>query len=401
MRKRNAVRGAAALSLVAALLLPASSAAGTATAQVAAAAAVKVMPLGDSITGSPGCWRAKLWTRLQSNGYTNVDFVGTLGDPGCGVSYDGNNEGHGGYLATNIANQNQLPGWLAATQPDVVMMHLGTNDVWNNLSPSTILAAYGKLVDQMRASNPAMRILVAKILPMNPSGCSDCAQRVINLNNAIPGWAGGKSTSASPITVVDQWSGFSTGSNTTDGVHPNDSGNVKISDRWYPALTPLLTSGGSGPGSSGLLEGFESGSNGWGAGGASGGPWQVSEWAAQGSYSLKADVALGSGQSYSLSKVATQNLASGSTLRATVRAATWGTLGSGLTAKIYVKSGSGYTWYDGGVATITTGTGGTTLSLSLSGVAARSDVREIGVQFFAAANSSGTTSIYLDNVTVA
>jgi hypothetical protein len=34
----------------------------------AAAAAVKVMPLGDSITGSPGCWRAKLWTRLQSNG---------------------------------------------------------------------------------------------------------------------------------------------------------------------------------------------------------------------------------------------------------------------------------------------------------------------------------------------
>jgi len=25
------------------------------------------MPLGDSITGSPGCWRAKLWTRLQSS----------------------------------------------------------------------------------------------------------------------------------------------------------------------------------------------------------------------------------------------------------------------------------------------------------------------------------------------
>ncbi|MEU4244495.1 hypothetical protein [Actinoplanes sp. NPDC026619] len=69
--------------------------------------------------------------------------------------------------------------------------------------------------------------------------------------------------------------------------------------------------------------------HGWGAGGASGGPCQVSEWAAQGSYSLTADVALGSGQSYSLSKVATLSLASGSTLRATVRAATWGTLGSG------------------------------------------------------------------------
>ena len=50
---------------------------------------------------------------------------------------------------------------------------------------------------------------------------------------------------------------------------------------------------------------------------------------------------------------------------------------------------------------ITTATGGSVLSLSLSSVANRSDVREIGVQFFAAANSSGTTSIYLDNVTVA
>lgn len=93
------------------------------------AAPVRVMPLGDSITGSPGCWRADLWNRLRTGGYTNVDFVGTLPAPGCGVTYDGDNEGHGGFLATNIANQNQLPGWLSATRPDVVMMHLGTNDV--------------------------------------------------------------------------------------------------------------------------------------------------------------------------------------------------------------------------------------------------------------------------------
>jgi len=33
-----------------------------------------------------------LWNRLQSTGFTNIDF--------------------GGFLATNIANQNQLPGWL-------------------------------------------------------------------------------------------------------------------------------------------------------------------------------------------------------------------------------------------------------------------------------------------------
>ena len=36
-------------------------------------------------------------------------------------------------LATGIADQNQLPGWLAATRPDIVLMHFGTNDVWSNI----------------------------------------------------------------------------------------------------------------------------------------------------------------------------------------------------------------------------------------------------------------------------
>src|SRR5262245_15147833 len=119
----------------------------------AAAAPVRIMPLGDSITGSPGCWRALLWNRLQKSGHTDIDFVGTLPPQGCSVSYDGDNEGHGGYLATNVADQNLLPGWLSATRPDIVMMHFGTNDVWSNRPTSTILAAFTKLVGQMRAAN--------------------------------------------------------------------------------------------------------------------------------------------------------------------------------------------------------------------------------------------------------
>jgi lysophospholipase L1-like esterase len=205
------------------------------------------MALGDSITGSPGCWRALLWNRLQSNGFTSIDFVGTLPPQGCGVSYDGENEGHGGALVTNVADQNQLPGWLSATRPDIVLMHFGTNDVWNNRSPATILAAYGKLVDQMRASNPNMKVLVAQIIPMTPSNCPECAQRVVNLNNAVPAWASSKSTAQSPVVVVDQWTGFNTATDTGDGVHPNDAGIRKISDRWYPALTAALS--GTTPGS--------------------------------------------------------------------------------------------------------------------------------------------------------
>ncbi|GGL21355.1 hypothetical protein Sme01_02440 [Sphaerisporangium melleum] len=206
----------------------------------ARAATVRVMPLGDSITGSPGCWRALLYNRLVQDGY-GVDMVGTLPPQGCGVAYDGDNEGHGGALVTNVADQNQLPGWLATTRPDIVMMHFGTNDVWSNRSTGTILAAYGKLVDQMRASNPNMKILVAQIIPMNPGSCPECAQRVVALNAAIPAWAQSKSTAASPIVVVDQWTGFSTATDTGDGVHPNAGGDQKMAAKWYPALAALLS----------------------------------------------------------------------------------------------------------------------------------------------------------------
>jgi lysophospholipase L1-like esterase len=209
-----------------------------------ATAPVRIMPLGDSITAGPGCWRAILWHELQTNGYTNVHFVGSVPDGGCnyGYTYDGDNEGHSGLAATALASQNLLPGWLAAASPDIVLMHLGTNDMWGNFIPtSSILAAYTTLVGQMRANNPNMKILVAQIIPMNPPSCSACAAEVVALDNAIPGWAAGLTTAQSPIIVVDQWTGFDSATDTVgDGVHPNDAGFRKMADRWYPPLAQVL-----------------------------------------------------------------------------------------------------------------------------------------------------------------
>ncbi|KAI4958053.1 hypothetical protein J4E86_003648 [Alternaria arbusti] len=201
---------------------------------------VKMMALGDSITGSPGCWRAYLWQNLQEAGIKNTDFVGSLAGQGCGFPYDGENEGHGGFLAVNIANQNQLPGWLSSAKPDIVMMHLGTNDVWSNRSPQEITAAFSKLVDQMRASKPTIKILAAKIIPMNPSNCAECGQRVVALNTAIEAWAATKTTADSPITVVDAWTGFDTKTMTGDGVHPNDAGNKKLAKAWFQPLADAI-----------------------------------------------------------------------------------------------------------------------------------------------------------------
>jgi hypothetical protein len=111
-------------AVVVGLLLAACAVLAPASAG-AAAAPTRVMALGDSITGSPGCWRALLWKHLQDTGHTDVDFVGTRPAEGCGFTYDGENEGHGGALVTAVADQNQLVGWLSSADPDVVLMHFG------------------------------------------------------------------------------------------------------------------------------------------------------------------------------------------------------------------------------------------------------------------------------------
>jgi lysophospholipase L1-like esterase len=214
---------------------------------MSAAAPVRIMPLGDSITAGPGCWRPKLWQRLQSSGYTNIDFVGGVSDGGgCnpGYAYDFDHEGHGGYSATGIADNNQLPPWLSAARPDVVLMHLGTNDMWGGYIPTaTKLAAFTKLVGQMRASNPAVKVVVAQIIPMSAGACATCPADVVALNAAIPGWAAGLTTAQSPIVVADLWTGFDAIADTGDGVHPNDAGFTKMANAWFPVLARVLDGG--------------------------------------------------------------------------------------------------------------------------------------------------------------
>lgn len=99
------------------------------------------------------------------------------------------------------------------------------------------------MLDEFRKQNPAVIFFVAQIPPLNPAGCADCEARVEALNAEIPAWASGKSTTTSPVTVVDIWSSLQPASGytpksayTTDGCHPNPDGSQKMADKWYEAL---------------------------------------------------------------------------------------------------------------------------------------------------------------------
>lgn len=120
------------------------------------------MPFGDSITEIV-CWRSKLWNKLQSTEWGTVNFVGSgRTENNCkDTKYDRDNEGHSGFLAIDIANKNQLDGWLKQNPADVITMHLGTNDIVQQSKPTAdIIAAFTKLVGTMRTHNPKMKIVV-------------------------------------------------------------------------------------------------------------------------------------------------------------------------------------------------------------------------------------------------
>lgn len=223
---------------------------------------LRILAVGDSITRAT-CWRALLWQSLQESFAGRFDMVGTLSEGnGCApAGYDRDNQGYSSSLVTEIVagvttartcdptcpTLADLTAAFAQAQPDVVLMHFGTNDVWNARATEAIVGGYSQVVEAARAANPNVTILVAQIIPMNVTDatcsgctCAGCATNVPALNARITSWATSTSTQSSAVRVVDQFTGFDATLDNRDGVHPNDLGARKMADRWYEALAPLF-----------------------------------------------------------------------------------------------------------------------------------------------------------------
>jgi lysophospholipase L1-like esterase len=205
----------------------------------------KVMPLGDSVTGTT-CYPQTTYGALMAGGHTNFQFVGTVttnqSSCGSGAPSSVKDEGHAGYGVTYLPQNNtrsactkssgcgsyaELQTW-AAEKPDIVLMHYGTNDVWDGIATSTILSAYLAVIAEFRKQNPNVIFFVSKIIKLSPSGCGSCLTNVAALAAALtPTWASSNSTASSPITIIDHYdSSFdpTNSADTADGVHPTPAG---------------------------------------------------------------------------------------------------------------------------------------------------------------------------------
>jgi lysophospholipase L1-like esterase len=169
----------------------------------------------------------------------NAPSVHEEGHGGYGVTYLPKNSTRGPCQKAACGSYAELQTW-AAEKPDIVLMHFGTNDVWDGQPVADILSAYASVIAEFRGQNPSVVFFVSKIIKLSPDGCSSCLSNVAALAAALTdAWATNESIASSPVFIVDDYdSGFdpTNKSDTTDGVHPTPSGAQKMADATVPAV---------------------------------------------------------------------------------------------------------------------------------------------------------------------
>jgi hypothetical protein len=195
-------------------------------------AALRVMPLGDSITRGTGSltrssYRTALSERLRRGGM-EINYVGSERD-GSGTDID--HEGHGGWSIDELSER--LDGWLAQARPDVVLLHAGTNNITQGDDGYTTARKLSAMLDQIRAARPEAYIFVAQIIGSRVP--RELAQDRI-YNRLIPGLVAEKVDPL--ITVVNQ--STVAGIDLHDLHHPDDFGYSKMAYNWYQAMARVF-----------------------------------------------------------------------------------------------------------------------------------------------------------------
>ena len=218
----------------------------------------RIMPLGDSITDGVETYKAAtgdlpavpervgyrqaLLGRLTDAGYA-VDFVGSRKSGAGAGLVDQDHEGYPGYTQNNLVAG--IDSWLALNPPDVVLLHIGTNDVSAGSTDAAPTSSLLGRIDTWSANpaNPPVRLLLATIIAQK-SGTPDVAAFNANLTGIYNStWA--DAAGARPRFIVrrvdmnsklDPATDLSDLADDTTGLHPNPIGYGKMADAWFDAL---------------------------------------------------------------------------------------------------------------------------------------------------------------------
>lgn len=251
---------------------------------------VKIMPLGDSITAglcdgrdaqgncmypqdtapTPNCidkyntginpkatgYRPYLKQLLNNSGLWS-QFVGSMGSTDQPFVFnDRLHEGHGGWTISGI--NSCASTWVTSANPDIILLHIGTNDVLQERPLSNMIENLNALVSNIYTAKPSVRLIVAQIIPTSYSTSAEA--KVLEYNNyiknnlaanfpgknmTIVGMNAYSSNNSNPLEQLNI-SDLSSGSvclayppktcQPTYGVHPSSAGYQKMALAWSNAI---------------------------------------------------------------------------------------------------------------------------------------------------------------------
>ncbi len=235
--RRRSWAGRLALAVVGTLALAlALVPAGTSAAQ-SPAPVIRVMPLGDSITWGVGSattssYRLPLYGLVAAQSRYSVQFVGSQAS---GSLPDPSNEGHSGYVISQI--RAGIDDWMAGARPDIVMLHIGINDLNNGVDVANAPARLADLVNRIYADKPGVTVILLGLIPTTPG----LQAQVATYNAQAQGLAATEQQAGDKFRYVDPPA--LTPAQFNDNLHPDDAGYQAMAQALFPALDQAFTDG--------------------------------------------------------------------------------------------------------------------------------------------------------------
>lgn len=215
----------------------------------------RIMPFGDSITAGIGStndnrgYRVPLYQALTAANFT-IQFVGS--QPGGSGIIPTSNDNHEGYPGKDTDYfKIKIYTLLNNNPPDVILLHLGTNDISaGDVDPNDDLALVLDKIDEYEQdSGTTIPVIIAQIInracPPAASGCINRSQQTTTYNNNLATFVQNRKNAGDTLILVDMENDanlvYTQGVDFADDKHPNDTGYQKMSAVWLDAVRPYCT----------------------------------------------------------------------------------------------------------------------------------------------------------------
>jgi autotransporter-associated beta strand protein len=202
---------------------------------------VRILPLGDSITwgvggdANLGGYRSALYTSLTALGY-NVNFIGNSIE-NSSLMAQPHHEGHPGITIGQIASN--IAGWLATVDnPDVVLLHIGTNDLGSGDFPNAI-NRLDDLITQIATLRPYAHIIVTNLMERG------APQILTDFNPYVQAKVNAQAALGRRVSFLDMHAAVPYPANMADGLHPNQTGYNLMAAAWLGAIQAVQTPQGA------------------------------------------------------------------------------------------------------------------------------------------------------------